>query len=118
MDKLPSELAVRLVSMGLGMYLGVLANHGFDTWETVMEITLKDLGELLFKLGHQRRLMRAIASYQGYPLLEPLPETYSGEDSATAIFRHRLDAFNLEFVVSFSKLVSEENNGATINEVK
>ena len=38
-----SDLAERLERLGLSEYLERLAGEGFDTWETVLDITESDL---------------------------------------------------------------------------
>ncbi|KAF2466567.1 uncharacterized protein BDR25DRAFT_317571 [Lindgomyces ingoldianus] len=43
--------------------------------DQTLHVTEEQLGHLGFKLGHQRRLQRQIASFKGYPLLKPLPAT-------------------------------------------
>ncbi|KAF2003460.1 hypothetical protein P154DRAFT_573056 [Amniculicola lignicola CBS 123094] len=86
------ELGERLERLGLSQYLEVLVAEGFDTWETVLDITESDLTYLNVKLGHRRKLQRAIAETRGTshdrPLLLTLGnptgvEGRSGDDSAT-----------------------------------
>ena len=38
-----SELKERLARLGLAQYSEVFATEGFDTWETVLDITESDL---------------------------------------------------------------------------
>jgi hypothetical protein len=54
------ELRKILLQYGLSEYEERLIENGFDTWDTVMAITEADMGELNFKLGHRRKLQRAI----------------------------------------------------------
>ena len=49
-----SELKERLARLGLAQYSEVFVTEGFDTWETVLDITESDLGHLNVKLGHRR----------------------------------------------------------------
>ncbi|SLM36938.1 Sterile alpha motif/pointed domain [Lasallia pustulata] len=56
-----TELAPVLSRLGLSQYLQSLVDEGFDTWETVLEITESDLDALNVKLGHRRRLQREIS---------------------------------------------------------
>lgn len=38
-----TELEDIFVELGLGQYLDVFVEHGFDTWETILDITESDL---------------------------------------------------------------------------
>jgi hypothetical protein len=38
-----SELGERLARLGLSQYCETFANEGFDTWETLLDITESDL---------------------------------------------------------------------------
>ncbi|CAG5137194.1 uncharacterized protein ALTATR162_LOCUS50 [Alternaria atra] len=49
-----TDLAEELERLGLSEYLDVLVAEGFDTWETVSDITESDLNSLNVKIGHQR----------------------------------------------------------------
>ena len=62
MPDLPSVLD----RLGLSVYSAVLTEHGFRSWETVLDITEADLTALNFKLGHRRALQREIATYRGF----------------------------------------------------
>ncbi|KAF1954019.1 hypothetical protein CC80DRAFT_136122 [Byssothecium circinans] len=68
-----SELGERLERLGLSQYLEVFVAEGFDTWEIVLDITESDLSSLKVKLGHRRKLQRAIAEYRGSSSDRPLP---------------------------------------------
>ncbi|KAJ4344777.1 uncharacterized protein N0V89_012521 [Didymosphaeria variabile] len=88
-----SDLAERLARLGLSQYLEALVSEGFDTWETVLDITESDLGSLSVKLGHRRKLQRAIAETRRQSSNRPLPialenagsvdGSYRSDDSAT-----------------------------------
>ncbi|KAL1595857.1 hypothetical protein SLS60_009547 [Paraconiothyrium brasiliense] len=88
-----SDLAERLARLGLSQYLEALVSEGFDTWETVLDITESDLGSLNVKLGHRRKLQRAIAETRRQSSTRPLPialehagsvdGSYRSDDSAT-----------------------------------
>ncbi|KAF2440972.1 hypothetical protein P171DRAFT_488550 [Karstenula rhodostoma CBS 690.94] len=88
-----SDLAERLSRLGLSQYLEAFVSEGFDTWETVLDITESDLGSLSVKLGHRRKLQRAIAESRGQSSGRPLPialenagsvdGSYRSDDSAT-----------------------------------
>ncbi|XP_014550468.1 hypothetical protein COCVIDRAFT_115390 [Bipolaris victoriae FI3] len=56
-----TNLAEELQRLGLLEYLDVLVAEGFDTWETVSDIAESDLNSLNVKIGHRRKLQRAIA---------------------------------------------------------
>lgn len=56
------DLELVLSWMGLSRYIERFVQAGFDSWETVMEITEEDLGTLNVELGHRRKLQREIAN--------------------------------------------------------
>ncbi|KFY69712.1 hypothetical protein V498_10439, partial [Pseudogymnoascus sp. VKM F-4517 (FW-2822)] len=56
-----TELAEIFDDIGLIQYLHSFLEQGFDTWETVLDITEPDFDVLGVKLGHRRRLQRKIA---------------------------------------------------------
>lgn len=68
-----SDLRDRLARLGLSQYFEAFAAEGFDTWETVLDITESDLSHLSVKLGHRRKLQRAIAESRGQSTDRPLP---------------------------------------------
>ncbi|KAI0175695.1 hypothetical protein GGR52DRAFT_324915 [Hypoxylon sp. FL1284] len=51
--------------LGLSQYLDAFVGQGFDSWETILDITESDLDTLGVKLGHRRKLQRRIANYRG-----------------------------------------------------
>ncbi|KAK4672942.1 hypothetical protein QC763_107390 [Podospora pseudopauciseta] len=51
--------------LGLAQYLDAFLEQGFDTWETILDITESDLDTLGVKLGHRRKLQRRIANTRG-----------------------------------------------------
>ncbi|KAJ9652966.1 hypothetical protein H2198_007809 [Neophaeococcomyces mojaviensis] len=61
-----------LQRLGLHQYYDAFLEEGFDTWETVLDIQESDLEALNVKLGHRRRLQRAIAEFRGVPSDRPL----------------------------------------------
>jgi hypothetical protein len=65
----PTTMSVHLTAvlerLGLTTYSTVLAQNGFRSWETVLDVTEDDLTTLDFKLGHRRVLQREIATYRG-----------------------------------------------------
>ena len=67
-----SQLELSLSRLGLQEYLEPLVSHGFVTWEHLLKISEDNMAELGFKLGHRRKLQRAIALYQGQPFNQPL----------------------------------------------
>ncbi|KAL1304592.1 hypothetical protein AAFC00_003561 [Neodothiora populina] len=54
-----------LEHLGLTQYLQVFIDEGFDSWETLCDITESDLDTLHVKLGHRRKLQRAIIEARG-----------------------------------------------------
>ncbi|KAK3310078.1 uncharacterized protein B0T15DRAFT_23298 [Chaetomium strumarium] len=51
--------------LGITQYLDAFIEQGFDTWETILDITESDLDALGVKLGHRRKLQRRIANSRG-----------------------------------------------------
>ncbi|KAF2112490.1 hypothetical protein BDV96DRAFT_163868 [Lophiotrema nucula] len=86
-----SELEERLERLGLSQYFESFVSEGFDTWETLLDITESDF-TLGVKLGHRRKLQRTIAESRGQSSDRPLPislskanteGSYRSDDSAT-----------------------------------
>ncbi|KAH0542254.1 hypothetical protein FGG08_003376 [Glutinoglossum americanum] len=67
-----SNLGSALARLGLSQYFERFIQEGFDTWETVLDITESDLEALGVKLGHRRRLQREIANSRGLSAEQPL----------------------------------------------
>ncbi|KAI0394055.1 hypothetical protein F5Y17DRAFT_279274 [Xylariaceae sp. FL0594] len=51
--------------LGITQYLNDFIEQGFDSWDTILDITESDLDALGVKLGHRRKLQRRIANYRG-----------------------------------------------------
>ncbi|KAI4750045.1 hypothetical protein E4T51_16593 [Aureobasidium sp. EXF-12344] len=68
-----TTLKALLERLELSRYYDVFVDEGFDTWETLMDITEADLETLGVRLGHRRKLQRAIlnASKDRRPLPSP-----------------------------------------------
>jgi hypothetical protein len=60
-----TELAEIFVELGISQYLGAFIDQGFDTWDTILDITESDFDVLGVKLGHRRKLQRKIANSRG-----------------------------------------------------
>jgi hypothetical protein len=60
-----TELGDIFAELGISQYLQVFLDQGFDTWETILDITESDLDALAVKLGHRRKLQRKIANSRG-----------------------------------------------------
>jgi len=58
-------LATVFGELGISQYLDAFLDQGFDTWETILDITESDLDALGVKLGHRRKLQRRIANSRG-----------------------------------------------------
>ncbi|KAF3040853.1 hypothetical protein E8E11_006992 [Didymella keratinophila] len=82
-----SDLKERLARLGLPQYCEVFATEGFDTWETVLDITESDLSHLNVKLGHRRKLQRAIAESRGQSSDQPLTIALTRGGSAEGSYR-------------------------------
>lgn len=63
------QLATIFGEVGLSQYLDIFLEQGFDTWETILDITESDLDALGVKLGHRRvctlRASRLCRQYHG-----------------------------------------------------
>ncbi|KAL0257890.1 hypothetical protein SLS55_007058 [Diplodia seriata] len=84
-----TDLRQKLEQLGLSQYLEVFVTEGFDTWETVLDIRESDLDSLNVKLGHRRKLQRAIAETRGIPLerLERAVPSLPGAPSVDGSYR-------------------------------
>lgn len=60
-----TDLEHIFAELGISQYLQEFLEHGFDTWETILDITESDFDVLGVKLGHRRRLQRKIANCRG-----------------------------------------------------
>lgn len=60
-----TELADVFAELGISHYLHDFLEQGFDTWETILDITESDFDALGVKLGHRRKLQRKIANSRG-----------------------------------------------------
>ncbi|KAJ4394583.1 hypothetical protein N0V93_003802 [Gnomoniopsis smithogilvyi] len=73
--------------LGITQYLDAFVDQGFDTWETILDITESDLDALGVKLGHRRKLQRRIANARGIApnavLASPLKPTVEDAPSDT-----------------------------------
>jgi hypothetical protein len=66
------QIADFLAEIQLSEYYDLLIQNGFDDMRTLHDIQESDLDALKFKLGHRRKLQRALASLRGIPDLDPL----------------------------------------------
>ncbi|KAH8815034.1 hypothetical protein F5884DRAFT_663987 [Xylogone sp. PMI_703] len=60
-----TELEDIFAELGISQYLQDFLDQGFDTWETILDITESDFDVLGVKLGHRRKLQRKIANSRG-----------------------------------------------------
>ena len=49
-----SQLDTIFGELGITQYLNAFVDQGFDSWETILDITESDLDALGVKLGHRR----------------------------------------------------------------
>ncbi|RMD43913.1 hypothetical protein DV735_g1172, partial [Chaetothyriales sp. CBS 134920] len=85
-----TEVAEYLERLGLEQYLDAFIGEGFDTLDTLLDIQETDFDALNVKLGHRRKLQRAIAEHRGVPFErvvaaishESLPDATRGNDVA------------------------------------
>ncbi|KAF2660985.1 HMG-box [Lophiostoma macrostomum CBS 122681] len=82
-----SDLSARLERLGLSQYLDAFVAEGFDTWETLLDITESDLAAANVRLGHRRKLQRALGQLRDEPSPKALgrqESTYDGDASSSA----------------------------------
>src|SRR3984885_9125117 len=60
-----TELGDIFEELGISQYLHDFLEQGFDTWDTILDITESDFDALGVKLGHRRKLQRKIANSRG-----------------------------------------------------
>ncbi|KAI1374076.1 hypothetical protein F4677DRAFT_447720 [Hypoxylon crocopeplum] len=77
--------------LGISQYLDAFIDQGFDSWETILDITESDLDALGVKLGHRRKLQRRIANYRGVA-----PETSLVSPTRISIEDAKLDSNRTE----------------------
>jgi hypothetical protein len=61
-----SHLDILLSHLGPQKYHEPLVSHRFETWDVLVYISEEDMAELGFKLGHRRKLQRAMANFRGH----------------------------------------------------
>lgn len=81
-----ADLELTLSWLDMSQYLERFLQAGFDSWETVLEVTEADLDVLEVELGHRRKLQREIANTrrlaQDPAFVAPLyPSLYGPETS-------------------------------------
>ncbi|KAI0401255.1 hypothetical protein F4802DRAFT_609535 [Xylaria palmicola] len=98
--------------LGISQYLGAFIDQGFDSWETILDITESDLDALGVKLGHRRvsavhfplvdlsccsdatkKLQRRIANYRG---VAPDASLVSPTRTSIEDVRHDLNRVDVE----------------------
>jgi len=60
-----TEVETIFEELGIQQYLHDFLEQGFDSWETILDITESDFDALGVKLGHRRKLQRKIANSRG-----------------------------------------------------
>jgi len=97
-----TELGGIFAELGISQYLNAFLEQGFDTWETILDITESDFDALDVKLGHRRKLQRKIANARGL-----------ASDAALASPRNTPsdDRHGEEPRVGYSKPESKEGSG-------
>src|SRR5689334_2605646 len=66
-----TELKAKLDQLGLSQYFETLVSEGFDSWNTVLDVQESDLNQMGVKLGHRRKLQRAISKTRIKIQLDP-----------------------------------------------
>jgi hypothetical protein len=67
-----TELGAMFAELGISHYLNDFIEQGFDSWESILDITESDFDTLGVKLGHRRKLQRKIANAIGLSLNKAL----------------------------------------------
>ncbi|KAI2776560.1 hypothetical protein F4815DRAFT_342597 [Daldinia loculata] len=98
-----NSLEVIFGELGITQYLDAFIDQGFDSWDTILDITESDLDALGVKLGHRRKLQRRIANYRGVA-----PETSLVSPTCTSIEDARVDSNRTE------SIKSEKPDGAAV----
>ncbi|CAI4216537.1 unnamed protein product [Parascedosporium putredinis] len=78
------DLADIFAQLGMSQYFGVFVQEGFDSWDTILDITESDLDTLGVKLGHRRKLQRRIADARGLSPNAILPWTPTSQSAEEA----------------------------------
>lgn len=60
-----TDLEGIFADLGIAQYLDIFLDQGFDSWDTILDITESDFDTLGVKLGHRRKLQRRIADFRG-----------------------------------------------------
>ncbi|KFY71186.1 hypothetical protein V499_08602 [Pseudogymnoascus sp. VKM F-103] len=76
-----TDLADIFDELGLTQYLDSFLDQGFDTWDTILDITEPDFDVLGVKLGHRRKLQRKIAATRGISHAQALASPKRGTPS-------------------------------------
>ncbi|KAI1094990.1 hypothetical protein F5B19DRAFT_489885 [Rostrohypoxylon terebratum] len=98
-----NSLEIIFGELGISQYLEAFVDQGFDSWDTILDITESDLDALGVKLGHRRKLQRRIANYRGVA-----PETSLVSPTRTSIEDAKLDSNRIE------PLKPEKPDGAAV----
>ncbi|KAF3055923.1 FACT complex subunit SSRP1 [Daldinia childiae] len=98
-----NSLEVIFGELGITQYLDAFIDQGFDSWDTILDITESDLDALGVKLGHRRKLQRRIANYRGVA-----PETSLVSPTCTSIEDARVESNRTE------SIKSEKSDGTTV----
>ncbi|CZR69580.1 uncharacterized protein PAC_19480 [Phialocephala subalpina] len=77
-----TELGNIFAKLGVSQHLYDFLEQGFDTWETILDITESDFDALGVKLGHRKMLQRKIATSKGLSWDRALasPRNMPGDD--------------------------------------
>ncbi|CAK7272399.1 hypothetical protein SEPCBS57363_005112 [Sporothrix epigloea] len=82
---MPQQLNNVLEELNLTQYFSSLVDHGFDTWNTILDITESDMDAMGVKLGHRRKLQRRIANFRGIaPDVALASSAQTSEDASQA----------------------------------
>nr|XP_036580622.1 HMG box protein [Colletotrichum truncatum]KAF6788617.1 HMG box protein [Colletotrichum truncatum] len=85
------ELESIFSELGISQYLDTFLEQGFDTWETILDITESDLDALGVKLGHRRKLQRRIANSRGHA-----PDASLVSPTRTSVEEHKPETQRLD----------------------
>jgi hypothetical protein len=115
MSRLRVEFAEKLARLGLGEYDELLTSNGFGSWESVQRITETDMERMQLKLGSRRKLLRAIATDQGYPVSQSLTDSRTAKDFSSANSASKNQRMVLGHVPSSKRICQYSSGRNTIS---
>ncbi|KAK3693891.1 hypothetical protein B0T22DRAFT_55026 [Podospora appendiculata] len=102
------RLEVIFGELGIVHYLDAFVDQGFDSWDTILDITESDLDALGVKLGHRRKLQRRIANSRGLaPDASLLPLTQPSVEDVKTVDLQKPEVVKIEVRETCSAVVAK-----------